>query len=249
MWKSTDAVIDLHCHILPGLDDGALDVADSTAMARRAEADGIDIICATPHIRHDHEVQAHELAERVAAVNAELEREGVATRVLTGGEVAEGRVAELSDEELDLVSLGGGGRWILVEPAPGALSESLVRVVDELAGRGRRVLVAHPERHLDAGAPGLMARLVERGALIQATAAEFEVAGAELLLELAGRGLIHVLGSDAHSSRFGRPVELSTGIAALARVPALAPHLGWIAQAAPEAIVSGEDVTVPFPAG
>lgn len=245
-WKSTDGVIDLHCHILAGLDDGALEMADTVAMARQAEEDGIRSVCATPHIRDDHEVRAHELLERVEAANAQLERAGVATRILTGGEVAQQRLPELSDEELELVSLGGGRRWILLEPAPGPLAASLLTAVDELEARGYRTVLAHPERHLDAGAPALMERIAERGALIQATAAQFAEPGGELLLELAGRGLIHVLGSDAHSARFGRPVRLSEGVAALARVPALARHLGWIAQAAPEAIVRGEDVAPPF---
>jgi protein-tyrosine phosphatase len=62
-------VIDLHCHILPGIDDGALDLPDSLAMARVAAADGIDVIAATPHIRHDHDVRIPELAGRVEEVN------------------------------------------------------------------------------------------------------------------------------------------------------------------------------------
>jgi tyrosine-protein phosphatase YwqE len=66
-------VIDLHCHLLPGVDDGALDLADSLAMARQAEADGISAICATPHIRHDHDVRIGELHARVAELNRALE--------------------------------------------------------------------------------------------------------------------------------------------------------------------------------
>ena len=113
-------MIDLHCHILDAIDDGARDADDSVAMARQAEADGIEAVCATPHIRHDHDVRINELAGRVAGLNAKLEQELVAVRVLQGGEVAETAVEGLGEEDLMLLSLGGGG-WILLEPAPGPL--------------------------------------------------------------------------------------------------------------------------------
>jgi len=54
-------VIDVHCHILPALDDGALDLDDSAAMAAQAAEDGIEVVCATPHIRPDHLVRVAEL--------------------------------------------------------------------------------------------------------------------------------------------------------------------------------------------
>ncbi len=56
-------MIDLHCHILPELDDGARSLRDSVGMARQAHADGIGV-CATPHIRHDHHVNGDEIASR-----------------------------------------------------------------------------------------------------------------------------------------------------------------------------------------
>ena len=239
-------MIDLHCHILPALDDGALDVDDSVAMARQADAVGITRICATPHIRDDHAVVVAELRPRVDRLNEALEWAGVHARVLAGGEVAERRVYELTNGELGLVSLGGGGRWTLLEPAPGPLSESLVQVVNALARRGFRAVIAHPERHLGPDAPELLARLVARGALVQATAASLAAAGAEFLLALAARGLIHVVASDAHSSHGGRPVRVSDGLAALAAIPELNPHLAWIANTAPEAIVEGDEVDPPF---
>ena len=66
--------IDLHCHLLPGVDDGGLDRDDSVAMARVAVKEGVEAICATPHIRHDHDVRIGEIAGRVAALDEELER-------------------------------------------------------------------------------------------------------------------------------------------------------------------------------
>ena len=82
---------------------------------------------------------------------------------------------------------------------------------------------------------------------MQATAAFFETEPtARGMRELAGRGLVHVLGTDAHTSHAGRPVHLSRALAHLAEIPALSGHLDWIAREAPEAIVRGEAVTPPF---
>jgi protein-tyrosine phosphatase len=239
-------VIDLHCHILDAIDDGARDADDSVAMARQAEADGIEAICATPHIRHDHDVRIEELEGRVRGLNARLEQELVAVRVLQGGEVAETTVEGLGEEELGRVSLGGGG-WILLEPAPGPLDDSLLRRVGHLADRGHRTIVAHPERHLSADMFERMAALVAEGALIQATADFFlreQIAVG--MLAMAERGLVHVLSSDAHTARAGRPVRISPALEKLREVELLAPHVEWIAETAPRAIANGEPLEVPF---
>ena len=239
-------MIDLHCHILDAIDDGARDADDSVGMARQAEADGIEAICATPHIRHDHDVRIEELEERVRGLNARLEQEMIAVRILQGGEVAETAVEGLSEEQLSLVSLGEG-RWILLEPAPGPLDDSLLRRVGHLAERGHRTIIAHPERHLSADMFERMAALVGEGALIQATADFFLREGfADGMLAMAARGLVHVLGSDAHSVRAGRPVRLSPALERLREVEILAPHIEWIATTAPNAIVSRAPLELPF---
>jgi protein-tyrosine phosphatase len=241
------ASVDLHCHILPGIDDGATDLADAVAMARQAQADRIASICATPHIRHDHEVRIHELPERLSELGRAVQEAGCATEVLGGGEVAVGALEGLDQVELASVSLGGGRRWILLEPDPGPLDDRLDAAVSALRDRGFRALLAHPERH---PAPDLferLQRLVGEGALVQATA-DFLVREPIRtgMLELARRGLIHVLGSDAHSARAGRPVALSRALAALATVQPTAAHLDWIADAAPSAIAAGAELTPPF---
>jgi protein-tyrosine phosphatase len=239
-------MIDLHCHILPGVDDGALDLRDSAGMARQAAADGIEAICATPHIRHDHDVRIHEVAGRIATLNAALREEGVPVVVLQGGEVAETAVEDLSEEELSQVSLGGG-RWILLEPAPGPLTDSLARRIEHLAERGRRALIAHPERHLSEDMFERIAALVSLGALVQATADFFlRERMATGMRALAEAGLIHVLSSDAHSSHGGRPVHLTAAIEKLREVEPLAPHVEWMAKTAPRAIVEGGLLEVPF---
>jgi len=241
-------VIDLHCHILPELDDGARDLADSVEMARVAEADGIKLICATPHIHPDHRVDPDELEGRAHAVNGELERQGLDVRVIPAGEVAEPMLEELSDEVLKRVALGNG-RWVLVEPRPGPLGQHLFDAVERLADRGFRSVIAHPERHPGADFHDRLAALVEAGALVQATAALIaEGPASAYMLELAGEGLIHLLGSDAHSSHGGRPVRLSDGASRLAEVELVRHHMDWITSDGPAAILAGEDVTPPWAA-
>lgn len=240
------AVIDLHCHILPGVDDGAADFADSAAMARQADADGIATVCATPHIRHDHPVEIDRLEALIESVNQHYSDLGIKARLVAGGEVAETIVGRLTEDELEQVSLGGSGRWLLLEPAPGPLSDSLLQKVIWLRRVGFRTLIAHPERHFHADAPALLARLVEEGALVQITAEDLTGAAEGASNELARRGLVHVLGTDAHSSRIGRPVRLSNALAPLAAIEAVAPYLDWMLRIAPGAIVRGEEVEPPF---
>jgi protein-tyrosine phosphatase len=239
-------VIDLHCHILDAIDDGARDADDSVGMARQAEEDGIEAVCATPHIRHDHDVRIEELEGRVQGLNARLEQELIAVRILKGGEVAETAVEGLGDEELERVALGDGN-WILLEPAPGPLSDSLLQRVAHLHERGYRTLVAHPERHLSADMFERMAALVAEGALIQATADFFlREQMAVGMLAMAERGLVHVLSSDAHTVLAGRPVRLSPALEKLREAELLAPHIEWIAEAAPNAIVNGNPLDPPY---
>jgi protein-tyrosine phosphatase len=239
-------VIDLHCHILPALDDGALDMRDSIGLARQGADDGIEAVCATPHIRHDHDVRIEEMVERVETLNERLGEEGVPISVLQGGEVAETAVEDLGEEELGRVALGSGS-WILLEPAPGPLTETLLRRVAHLSERGHRTIVAHPERHLSADMYERIAGLIAAGALVQATAdfflREHTAAG---MRSLAESGLIHLLSSDAHSSHGGRPLQMREAFEQLAEIESVAPHLEWMRDVAPRMIVEGGELELPF---
>jgi protein-tyrosine phosphatase len=241
-------LVDLHCHILPAIDDGALDMADSVAMARQAERDGIAVVCATPHIRDDHDVRIDELPTRIAALQRELERAGVSVRIARGGEVAQMAADALSAQQLREVSLDRGG-WILLEPAPGAITDELAALTERLAAREARTIVAHPERHAGADLEQRLRVLVASGCLIQWTA-DF-IAHQDprdhsaLVLRLAREGLVHLLASDAHSSHGGRPVRLSAGFERLRQV-CPPEQVAWISDEAPAAILRGEPVSPPW---
>ena len=144
-------MIDLHCHILPGLDDGALDLEDGIGMALQARDDGIDVVCATPHIRHDHDVDIARIASRVSEFERQLAERGIGLRVLPGGEVAQTAADGLTAEELSRACRSA-------EPGAGSCSSRLrgrsatisPALVDRLARRGARTVLAHPERHAGA---------------------------------------------------------------------------------------------------
>ncbi len=216
-------------------------------MAREAEADGIEAICATPHIRHDHDVRIGELPDRLAELSAAVREAGCRTRILPGAEVAATALDGLDEPELTACSLGGSRRWVLLEPAPGPLDDRFDAAVAALAARGRRALIAHPERHLTADLVERLRGLVAAGALVQATGAYLtDPAAGAGMLTLARQGVLHVLGSDAHSSRAGRPVALAAATQALAGAEPTRTHLAWVAQTAPRAIVAGEELVPPF---
>lgn len=233
-------LIDLHCHILPALDDGARDLQDSLAMGRQAEADGIEIVCATPHIRDDHDVPIGQIAERVRELRGAFVEHGLRVELVPGGELAQQRAGRLQERELRAVALGGEGGWVLLEPAPGPLGEELEHTVAELVERGLRCAIAHPERHAGADFELRLRRLAELGCLIQWTAEFVAQAGdGDLVLGLAREGLVHLLGSDAHSASIGRPVELAAGFDRLRKVCS-PERVRWIREQAPRAIVRGE---------
>jgi len=205
-------------------------------MASQAAEDGIEVVCATPHIRPDHNVAIAELPSCIAELQAELRRAAIPVRIASGGEVSQSVACGLTDEELRSVSLAGGG-WILLEPGPGPLGPELLDTVEALRRRGHGAVIAHPERHVAHGFEGHLRALAARGALIQWTA-EF-VAGAaddDLVLRCARDGLVHLLGSDAHSAVIGRPVRLSPAVRRLQTVCSAA-RLARIERDTPRAVL------------
>jgi protein-tyrosine phosphatase len=235
-------VIDLHCHILPGLDDGALDLRDSIAMARQAEQDGITVVCATPHIRPDHDVSIEGIAGRVGSLQHELDERAIGVRLVPGGEIAETEIDRLTDAEIHLAALGGAGGWVLLEPAAGPLGRQIEASVERLAARGLGTVLAHPERHAGSGFTDRLEGLANMGCLIQWTA-EFvaQAAASDLVMDLAREGLVHLLGSDAHSSHAGRPLRLAAAFARLASVRTPA-QIAWSMDLAPRAILDRRPV-------
>ena len=205
-------MIDLHCHLLPGVDDGPDTLDESVEYARTAWREGTERIVATPHVE---QVEVLELPDRVREVAGALAEEGIELGVECGGELKPHSIGSLSDEELDVIAHGPpGGRWLLLEVPFRGLGDALIEGAEELRRRGFAVLLAHPERasRFRASIP-LLQEQVERGARVQMNvgpltgdeAPEREDAARRLLRT----GLPVALATDAHPP--GRPYTLGQG--------------------------------------
>jgi protein-tyrosine phosphatase len=211
---------DLHCHLLPGVDDGPRTIDESLEYASAAAAAGTTTIVATPHVEL---VDVAELPDRVRTLRAALEDAGVALDVRCGGELKHFSIPGLSDADLETIAHGPpGARWLLYEvPFEGA-DEDFVAGARELRARGFGLLLAHPERSegiVDRGLPVIEA-LLDDGALVAANTGPLigrEGAdrrhAAELLLR---RGVPGVVATDAHAPR--RPYTLAMACDAVAEV-------------------------------
>jgi protein-tyrosine phosphatase len=241
-------LIDLHSHILPGLDDGAADMEVSLAMARRAVDEGIQTVVATPHVSLDYPVDAEMIGRAVGELNLALVRAGIPLPVLPGGEVALQRLAQLDDAELRAICLGGGDCVLVESPYAGA-APSLDALVFELEARGFRPVLAHPERSaIFQREPERLRTLVHRGVMTSVTAASMAGRfGGEVkrfTLRLFRENLVHNVASDAHDDE-RRPLALAAGFeAAEAELPGLAWQRYWYTTAAPAAMLAGR----PLPA-
>jgi protein-tyrosine phosphatase len=238
-------VIDLHAHLLPAIDDGPRDLHDAVALAAAAVRDGIRTMAATPHIRPDHpRVWPPELSDRVAELQAVLDRAAVRLRVVQGGELDLVHGLDADETELRQVSFGGHGTDLLVETPYGAIPPGFDDQLFRLKNRGYRILLAHPERNQSfQSRPERLARLAEQGVLLQITAGAlasqaFRSRSRKLALDLVREGLAHVIATDAHAAGGSRSPSLSAGVKAAARV---APERAeWMVTEAPAAILAGE---------
>lgn len=242
-------MVDLHCHILHGLDDGSATIDGALELARAAEAAGIDTLAATPHIRDDHPFPLELIGERASELRAALREAEIGVEVVPAGEVAISKVAELSDEALATLCLGSG-RYLLVE-SPFTQAPSLLEtVLFDLQVRGFRPLLAHPERSMTfLHDRARLERLVECGIACSVTA--MSVAGGfggavqDFTLGLFAAGLVHNIASDAHDATHRAP-GFERALACLgAQLDGDTESITWFTEGAGRVILEGRDLPGP----
>ena len=214
-------MIDLHCHILPGIDDGSPDAATSLAMARIAADDGIRTLACTPHIYPGlYENDANGIRARVAALQDVIDAAGIDLRLTYGAD------AHLTPELLDRVRNGTaptlhGGRYFLLEPSHHVAPPRFEEAVFEFTAAGYVPVITHPERlsWIESGY-SVFESLFRSGAWMQVTAGSLtgRFGGnarywAERMLD---DGMVHLLATDAHGIKHRAPL-LAEGMHAAAK--------------------------------
>jgi protein-tyrosine phosphatase len=245
-------MLDLHCHILPGVDDGAPDTEVSVDMASTAVADGINMMVATPHINFDFELDPHEIGRRVGELNLALVERDIPLGVLPGAEIAISRLGALDQEVLRMLRLGGGP-YLLVESPYAGSTPYLEDLLFDLDIQGFGTILAHPERcPMFERDRERLARLVERGVLCSVTAGsmagQFGRRVKAFAVHMFRAGLVHDVASDAHDDH-RRRAELTWAFDELeSDLPGISEQAEWFTDVAPRAIVSGAELPeVPEP--
>jgi protein-tyrosine phosphatase len=208
--------VELHFHLLPGVDDGPQTLDEAIALARLAVADGTGLVVCTPHV---HLVDVSSLPDRVAELGAALRAARIPLRVAAGGEIRPG--TRLTAADLEILAQGPPGhRWVLLEtPFDPRHLGTFHADARALEARGYGVLIAHPERCAPLLAPGGgLDERRRRGALLQVNASSLTGAHGRWALEagfdLLERGLVAALASDAHGVHRPPSFDAATGLLA-----------------------------------
>ncbi|HZG77958.1 MAG TPA: CpsB/CapC family capsule biosynthesis tyrosine phosphatase [Paenibacillus sp.] len=213
-------MIDIHCHILPGVDDGAQTLEMSVAMARAFEADGVRTVVATSHFCYVHRVDRAVVHRKLEDVREELDRQGVTLTLLPGNEVRlESSKFFYEAAEADAFCyLGGDKRFLLVEQPWEGFNPDTHSIIKDLLAQGTRPILAHPERQLFFRASfDLLERQLALGCWTQVNVGsllgENGPDAQAFAFDLVDRGLAHTIATDAHNLK--RRPNLSLGFQAI----------------------------------
>jgi len=241
-------LVDVHCHLLPGVDDGAADWDVSLAMARMAVADGIATAVVTPHQSDAFAANdAPAIVDRTAQLQSYLDERDVALRVLPGGEVRVEPELPAKLRQGKRLTMADRKRHVLLE-LPHDVYFPLERLLGDLASVGITGILAHPERN-----PAILARrqvlesLVAAGCLLQITAGSLIGAFGQPVQKLTewllSRQLVHFVATDAHGIKSRRPRMRR----AFDRLVHLAGHDAAVDLCCrhPAAVADGKDIAAP----
>lgn len=198
-------MIDIHCHILPGIDDGAENEQSSLAMARQAVSEGITQIVATPHHRNRHwDNPRPSVIKMVHSINQLFEQNQINLTVLPGQEPRIfGEMAD-DDTEHELVTVNDNKKYILVEFPTHHVPRYAQQLFFDLQVKGITPVIVHPERNQEIfDHPDILYRFITDGALSQITAASLIGKNGKKVkkrvIQFIDSNLVHFVASDAHN--------------------------------------------------
>jgi len=206
------SVVDIHCHILPGLDDGSPDMPTSIAMARLATAAGISTVIGTPHwIEDEHETDPAQVRQIAKGLQAELNSRAIPLSVLPGNEAF--ICPDLPDrvKKGDVLTLADKGTHLLLELPYEDLPTYVDDVIFRLQLQGITPVLAHVERYAYIRSDWhVLDRWVQRGCFAQVNASSLNrTRGDDLAQDLMDRGLVTCTATDAHDATLRVPRGIS----------------------------------------
>ncbi|NNE61333.1 MAG: capsular biosynthesis protein [Woeseia sp.] len=218
-------MIDLHCHLLPGIDDGAKTMADALAMARVAVENGIEFAVMTPHLHPGrYENSRSKTVEPVQEFRAALKTEKIALEIGIAAEVrfAIEILSLLEEDEVPFLGELEGFRILLLEFPHSHIPHGAETLIKKLLDQKIRPMIAHPERNKDViRKAAKIEPFIEMGCLLQVTASaaagRFGDGPHQRAQQLLERGVVFALATDAHNLKGRRP-ELREGMLAAAEI-------------------------------
>lgn len=249
-------MIDIHCHILPEVDDGPARLEQSIALADTALCDGIQTVVATPHgtdvaeLLAGHKISSQEfIAARTSWLQDRLEAAGIPLKVIPGIEV---NISPDVPGQLETHTAFGlnATKYILSELPFEHYPQYIEDVLFNLQVKGYIPVLAHPERNsVLREKPEILRTLVERGCLVQVTAASvlgfFGNGVKQATHNLLRNNLVHIIATDSHGLGKRDPV-LSTAVAEAAKIVGEERATAMVTTI-PAAIIAGEPITLPEP--
>lgn len=204
-------MIDIHCHILPNVDDGSESLEESIAMAKIAESEGITKIVNTSHCHFDFKYKkGNELKLELEKFNQALKEENINIEVLLGNELY--YTSDLIErfDELDFFSMNNS-KYILMEFSPINFPKNIEDVIYEIKIRGYIPIIAHAERYKQVQEDvNIVLDCIKEGALIQVNASSILGKNGEKAEDtskkLLDNNMVHFVATDAHSSNRRRPL-------------------------------------------
>ena len=198
-------MIDIHCHILPGVDDGSADMKESLNMARKAVEAGITHIYATPHHLNEKYVNVKSsIIDRAMRLNESLQQNNIPLTIHLGQEVRVHRDIFNSLKKKEILTLDDNGTYLLLELPSGKVPTYTQEVIYELLLKGITPIIVHPERNKELIANHkLLFELVQEGALTQLTSGSiignFGKSIQSFSKKIIEHNLAHFIATDAHN--------------------------------------------------
>ncbi len=243
-------MIDIHCHILPHIDDGAQNIDEALSMARTAVNNGIHTIVATPHTQNGiYTNNFQEIEQAATLVRKALESAKIMLTIIAGAEVhaCPGLVDLVKNG--DAATINNGGKYLLLEfPAMG-IPPQIKDEIFNLKLHGITPIIAHPERNMVFQQhPERLEEYVRMGVLCQVTATsitgELGNATQKCAVTLLESRLLHVIASDSHSASH-RPQNFQQAVQKAGNILCSIKEAEQMVTTTPAAIIAGLPVEIP----